>query len=274
MAILGGGATHAVMGMRVWSDSIGIVASIGGDFPRKSMDELEHYIDTAGLQVHPGPSPRAWQVYEMSGHRTEVFRTSLSDFIQMSPDPEKLPPSYYSARGVHVQCKFPEPLLTWIKVFRDHGCGLILWEPWDIYCTPEYRSEFRSILPLVDIFSPNLEEARSITGKEDAGTILVELLNDGANLVVIRMGEEGSIASGQDGCIVRIPTARTDELVDVTGAGNAFCGGFLVGYATCGDILQAGKYGSVSSSFALEQYGAVYPVTDRQVKARQRLLSL
>lgn len=274
MAVLGGGSTHAVMGMLVWSDSVGIVASIGSDFPPGSLDELRQYVNTDGLQVHPGPSPRAWQVYEQNGHRTEVFRTSLAEFIQMSPDPEKIPPSYYSAHGVHIQSKFPEPLLTWIKEFKFHGCGLILWEPWDIYCTPEYRADIRSILPLVDIFSPNLEEARSITGKDDVEKILSELLNDGANLVVIRMGEQGSIAGGQEGSIVRIPPARVDEVVDVTGAGNAFCGGFLVGYATSGDILQAGKYGSVSSSFAIEQYGAVYPVSDRQREARRRLQSL
>lgn len=274
MAVLGGGATHAAMGMRVWSDSVGVVASIGNDFPQPSMDELKRYINISGLQVHSCPSPRAWQVYERSGHRTEIFRTSLSEFIEMSPDPGVLPINYYAAKGVHIQCKFPEPLLTWIQVLRSHSCELILWEPWDIYCTSEHRSDIRSILPLVDIFSPNLEEARNITGKDEVETVIMELLNDGANLVVIRMGELGSIAAGRDGSLIRIPAASVDELVDVTGAGNAFCGGFLVGYAASGDILQAGKYGSVSSSFALEQYGAVYPVLDRHEKALQRWKSI
>src|SRR5262249_30927918 len=62
--------------------------------------------------------------------------------------------------------------------------------------------------------------------------------------------------------------------VDVTGAGNAYCGGFLVGLAETGDLGQAGRYGAVSASFALEQFGAVFPLEGLRARAEQRLEAL
>jgi sugar/nucleoside kinase (ribokinase family) len=62
-----------------------------------------------------------------------------------------------------------------------------------------------------------------------------------------------------------------EKIVDVTGAGNAYCGGFLVGLAETGDLAQAGRYGAVSASFALAQFGAMFPLDDLRDRAEQRL---
>lgn len=270
MGILGGGAVHAAMGMRVWTDHAGIIASVGSDLPKKSRKELEETFATEGLVWRKTPTARAWQVYESTGHRTEVFRTDFDQFLQSSPLPGELKGGVIQPAGFHIQCATPEPFISWIRASRQLGCDLVLWEPWDLFCRKENQDEFRQLLPLVDIFSPNLTEARNITGYFDVEDVSRALLSYGARTIAIRMGADGSLVADRGGRSHNIPSIPPDELVDVTGAGNAYCGGFLVCLAETGDLQRAGKCGAVSASFALEQYGAIYPLAGLRERAAER----
>ncbi|MGE5139969.1 MAG: carbohydrate kinase family protein, partial [Rudaea sp.] len=115
------------------------------------------------------------------------------------------------------------------------------------------REEYQNLLPLVTVFSPNTLEAQTITGALDPREMLEILLSWGAGVVAIRMGDRGSLVGAANGERWQVPpVVRT--LVDVTGAGNAYCGGFLVG---CGDgwsVRDAALRASVSASFAIEQF--------------------
>jgi ubiquinone/menaquinone biosynthesis C-methylase UbiE len=172
-----------------------------------------------------------------------------------------------------LQCSAPEPLQSWVWHLRNSGCKRIFWEPWDIFCIPENRGEFRRLLPLVDIFSPNLLEAQRLTniGRDDPAAIAADLLADGVGCVILRMGARGSLVALQGGVYHWIPAFPVNKIVDVTGAGNAYCGGFLVGLEVSGDYLQAGLYGTVSASLALGQFGALYPFEAAQQQATDRL---
>jgi sugar/nucleoside kinase (ribokinase family) len=271
MGVLGGGAAHAAMGMRVWSEQVGLVSSVGEDFSEEHRKALRSAFDLHGLVCHGAPTVRAWQVFEADGQRTEVFRTDFEEFLANAPTPEQLPGVYDNARGVHLLSGVPELFLDWVKILRLRGVELILWEPWDIYCQPENRAEFRRLLPLVDVFSPNLTEARHITGQMDVEQVAKALLSYGVKCVAIRMGENGSLIADNEGQLHSIPAVKPDKLVDVTGAGNAYCGGFIVGLSETGDSLTAGQYGSVSASLALEQYGAIYQMVNLTQKAQARL---
>src|SRR5262249_52314483 len=113
-----------------------------------------------------------------------------------------------------------------------------------------------------------------LTGLDDPRRILTALLDAGPRVVVLRLGEAGSLVAGQDGRAVAVPACPVARVVDVTGAGNAHCGGFLLGLAQTGDLGQAGRYGAVSASFALEQFGAVFPLEGLRARAEQRLEAL
>ncbi|MCA9947120.1 MAG: hypothetical protein KC449_26755, partial [Anaerolineales bacterium] len=65
-------------------------------------------------------------------------------------------------------------------------------------------------------------------------------------------------------------TANNPRIADVTGAGDSFCGGFMVGLAQTGDPAQAVAYGLVSASLVIEGYGALYALS-RRVEALPRL---
>jgi len=274
MGVLGGGGTHAAMGMRVWSQKVGLLGALGRDLAETDRRELERAVDVRGPARPDAPTPRAWQLYETDGRRTHVDRTDPRLFMAMCPRPEEFPAGYAGAMGVRLECEAPDPLREWMARLRQSGCAHILWEPWNVFCRPENRRVFDDLAPLLDVVSPNLGQARRLTGLEDPRRILTALLDVGTRMVVLRMGETGSLLAGRDEAPVAVPACPVARVVDVTGAGNAYCGGFLVGLAETGDLEQAGRYGAVSASFALERFGAVFPLEGLRARAEERLGSL
>lgn len=257
MGTLGGAGTHAVAGMRPWSDALGLCGAVGADCPPAIREQLVAYgVDLAGLIVRPGmPTARAWQLFELNDHRTEIFRTSLDAFRAAAPRPDEIPADWLRADGWHVQWGTPDDLAELIaRVRAVRTDARIFWEPTFMQIDAGLDA-LRPCCPLVDVFSPNLEEASRLCGTSDVTMILDTLAAAGAPLVVVRMGKEGSVVrSAADARAWRIPAVPA-HVVDVTGAGNAYCGGFLVGLCETGDPLEAGLRGAVSASFAVEQFG-------------------
>ncbi|HEY9086820.1 MAG TPA: PfkB family carbohydrate kinase [Anaerolineaceae bacterium] len=272
--VFGGGSTHAIVGMKVWADSVGISAWAGTNFPPEMEADLARHFDLTGVIRRDLPTARAWQLFEEDGRRVEVFRTDMSTFVKNSPGPDELPAAYWRASGIHFQNDVLNRFSEWIDRFRSNGSGPILWEPWGELAVPEKRQVFNEAMALVDVVSPNLLEGQTLTGLQDAETIARALLDDGAKMVALRMGADGSLVMDERGRMARVPAAPVEKIVDVTGAGNAYCGGFLVGYAETGDMVQAACMGAVSASFALGQFGALYPFEGVRERARAALANL
>jgi len=162
--------------------------------------------------------------------------------------------------------------MPWVERLRNENVRLILWEPCSLM-DPDKRSDFANMLAEVDIVSPDLDGAAGLYGLDSPTEIVTSLLDDGARVVALRMGARGSLVGTSDGQRYEVPVCHT-EVVDVTGAGNAYCGGFLVGYAETGDAWTAGLYAAVSASFALEQFGPHEWTPELTSLATQRLARL
>ena len=135
---------------------------------------------------------------------------------------------------------------------------------------PENREKIIGMLQYVDCISPNLEEARLLMGLEETDDILKKYIDCGAKKVVIRAGAEGSSYADADGNFFKVPIVRVDEVVDQTGAGNAYCGGLVVGFMNSDSIQDALCKAAVAASFTLEQFGALYPLDDIEKRAEER----
>ncbi|MGQ9493135.1 MAG: carbohydrate kinase family protein [Anaerolineae bacterium] len=274
MNTLGGAGTHAVMGIRVWSDRVGFISAVGVDFPTDHWAALvASGVDLIGVRREKLPTPRAWQLFEANGKRTEVFRTNFDDLLHLEAEPKHFPLAYVGVRGAYILTDRPDTLHSWVSFLRSMGVSLILWEPSPYWMNPQQRERFVAFLSEVDIVCPDLESARCLYAETDAYALIRAMLYDGARLVALRMGKEGSLIAERGGQIHAIPIWPT-KVVDVTGAGNAYCGGLLVGYAETGDARTAGLYGAVSASFAVEQFGPISWRPDLSREARCRLGAL
>lgn len=255
MGVLGGGVTHAAAGMVIWGQRPGLVSCAGRDLPEDAHRRLLRDFDLDGMQWLDIPQARAWQLFELDGRRSEIFRVDEMGPFLYGPPLDALPVSYHDARGVHLLRD--GAVAPWREALPD---ATILWEPVQHFMTPEHADAFRAALPLVDIVSPNLLEAQAIYRLDDPAALVRAMLDDGARVVVLRLGEDGSIAGQQgDADLLRVPTVPVPEIVDQTGAGNTYCGAFLVGWCETGDLAEAACRGAVAASFALEVTGVADP---------------
>jgi len=265
MGQLGGGVVHALMGAAVWGERPGIVAPIGHNLPVEAGQRLSAALDTRGLVKLAIPQIRAWQLFEEDGSRRELYRVQETDPFINGLQPSQFPAEYDDAAGIYLLQGFEG-----IKVWRDRLKGLVLWEPLQQVMVKGARDAIGEVLGNypIDIVSPNLLEAQTVYGEESPEVLVRAILNDGARIAALRMGEAGSmIGDRESGGIHVIPAIPVKTIVDQTGAGNTYCGGLLWGIVSGMELKAAATVGAVSASFCLEQIGVLDPT---QIETTER----
>lgn len=149
----------------------------------------------------------------------------------------------------------------------------IIWEPAPPSCLPQILHALFETIKAVDVLSPNHIELAAFFGigltyQGDVDRSIIErlalkCLASGIGIhkqgtVIVRAGREGCcVWSRQKEQFVWLPPFYHDspKVVDPTGAGNAFLGGFAIGIIETGNDVMAACYGTVASTFALEQIG-------------------
>jgi sugar/nucleoside kinase (ribokinase family) len=277
MGLLGGGGPQSAFGMKLWTERrVGLCGGVGPDFPPAAeawLDALR--IDIEGVRRNPHHATlRAWQILEEDGRRTQVWRTASESIpIHLGLRPEQVPAAYRSARGFHFGVHPERPNLSVAQVLRRSGMAISI-EPFRPAARPLDDEELGTLLTACDIFSPNIAEAASLVGEGDPQTLVQRLAAAGASLVALRMGADGSLLyDAQDNQLLHIPAVPV-TVVDPVGAGNAFCGAFLVAWLETGDLRAAGQRAAVAGSFLVEQYGLPPITQDLPAKAHERLARL
>jgi sugar/nucleoside kinase (ribokinase family) len=255
MGRLGGGVVHALMGAAVWNERPGIVALAGQDLPDTIRNHLEKYFDTLGLQTIDLPQIRAWQIFEFDGTRREIYRVQNTAPFIAGAQPDDLPSEYRDCRAFYLLQTFDG-----IRAWRKAVSGMVLWEPLQQIMTRDQRAQIRAVLHdcKIDIFSPNLAEAQTVYGNLTPDALVEAMLDDHAKIVALRMGAEGSLVANQDQQFY-IPAVPVNSIIDQTGAGNTYCGGFLLGIMRGKNLKEAGFMAAVSASLCLEQVGVLNP---------------
>ncbi len=272
MGQLGGGVVHALMGAAIWDERPGIVTLTGYDLPPALRERLECYLDTAGLHQLDIPQARAWQLFEADGARREVYRTPNVEPYIVGPQPAHLPATYHSSQAFYL-------LQDWdgIRAWRAAISGLVLWEPLQQIMTPGNQERLRETLQAceIDIISPNLAEVQAVFGDLPPEDLIAALLDDGARIAALRMGEQGSLVANQaTGERYHIAAVTVGQVIDQTGAGNTYCGALLLGLSRGLSLREAAAMGAVSASFCIEQVGVLDPDTADRKERDQRYQTL
>ncbi len=273
MNTLGGAGSHALMGGRVWSDDVAFIARVGRDFSQQHWDQLAGAgINMSGIERHQLATYRSWMLY-VEDRAWYLSRTTNREARQMWTTPGPLPAGGGKPKAAYIVVDNIPYLLAWVAKLRQAGISTILWEPHSQAMNARHRGEFSEALAKVDIISPDIDAAAAGYRKKDAPAIARAMHDDGAKIVALRMGKRGSLVSESSGALHEIPIYRT-KVVDVTGAGNSYCGGYLVGYASTGDARLAGLYGAISASFCIEEFGLIRWRPTLRAEAEERLREL
>ena len=246
MGVLGGGGTHAAYGIAFASEKPGLVGLVGEDLPSDIRARLEADFDCAGLVWTHHPQMRGWQIFEWNGVRNEIFRVDVIEPFMYGPAADSPDMAFERVTGFTL-LRAPEHVAGWRARFP---------EAVRVFMLSADHEAFLQGIAQADIVSPNLHEAQTMYNIEDELEIIRRMLADGVKLAALRMGERGSlVARGGDRRAHYIPAVEVAEVVDQTGAGNAYCGGFLVGFCREGDVVAAGCFGAAAASFTLEAVG-------------------
>jgi 2-dehydro-3-deoxygluconokinase len=139
-----------------------------------------------------------------------------------------------------------------VKVAYDTNYRPRLWPP------ARAAAVMHAAMAETDYALPGIEDVRILTGLTDPGAMLDFYLRLGPKVVVLKMGESGAYLA-TPAHRVRIPRHAV-QVVDATGAGDAFCGSFLARMLAGDTPEQAARYANVAAALKCTGYGAVAPI--------------
>lgn len=273
---VGGGALYSAIGARLWDFNPTISATVGADFPDQPLGELQAAgIDLSHVTRIARPSLGVWLLYERGGRRHQVEKDSGSSFAVLDAARAPLPLGRPgdALRGVHLAPQTAEGHLRALAELRDRQLVVtldLMVEPF--ISAPAYTG--LEALRGLAAFLPSEQEVRQLWGGRHPAVLATALRKEAhMEVLVIKRGARGVDVHTSEGD-VRVPAVHAEAL-DPTGAGDAFCGGFLAGFVAHGDPVVAAMHGAVSASFVVETRGALdaLRVLDREV-AEQRLAQL
>jgi sugar/nucleoside kinase (ribokinase family) len=251
--IVGGSGTYCSLAASYFTKPR-IIGVVGRDFPRKTLALLRSRgVDLEGLKVKAGKTFHWEGRYGEDPNKRTTVRTELNVFADFRPT---VPPRYRGSRIVYLANLNPEHHDLVLGQFRKPA--LVAMDTIRLWIDTR-REVLLKELSRVDIFFANDEEARLITGETNlvaAGKALVGL---GPSLVLLKKGEHGALIFGRD-FVFGVPAHPCEHVIDPTGAGDSFAGGFLgyldrAGGLAAKDVRRAAVYGSVLASFAIEDFG-------------------
>lgn len=284
MGILGGGGPQTAWGMAAalgGGQRVGLVAGIGYDVSEGMLEPLRRaQVNLSGIRTTEHPTPRAWQLMEADGGRTQVWRTSPEHIRpQLQREWGLLPADYHAARVFHWGVHGVED----IPVFAQDLKARQKWVSLESFRAPTKAPSVEqraALFAACDVFSPTTEELNHMMGTTDVHFAIQECQAAGLQYLVVRQGVHGAVIYDfVEGRVIRVPAVAID-VVDEVGAGNAFCGAFLAGLEK--DAIDAACHGAVAASYMLEQIGLPPRLPDRaayqqrfdQVRAKVKVSAL
>jgi len=295
--VAGGSLLYAAAGLKIWESSVGLVGRVGDDYPREWLDEInKHGFNTSGIHVlQQSADVREFIAYNDSfeanrvnpvshfARRQLTVPKSLLGYQQdKKPDDalrltvRDIPDEYLTARAAYI-C--PMDLVTQTQLIAGLKRGSVhsfILDPSPATMTPTSRRELPALLNGVTAFLPSEEEIRNLFQAEthDLWEMAEAVSLYGCEYVVIKRGVHGQYLYDADTKRKWEIPAYPSHVEDVTGAGDAFGGGFVSGFCKDYDPLEGVLYGNISASLMLEGQGAYHPLDAMPGLAEARLSSL
>ncbi|MFT3820785.1 MAG: carbohydrate kinase family protein [Rubrivivax sp.] len=255
---LGGAGLYAALGAAFWWPEVALVAGVGADLDDHAQGALARWgLRDEGLLVRDAHTIGSRLVYRDDGERTETPWHGPEHFERLQLGPAQIPAALLPAAGCYLFQGLRPAYWDAYAGLRDR-LGVTLWELSADAARPECWPAVRARLQGVDVFSLNRTEALALLGAAEPRAAAAALLDAGARCIVLRLGADGAlVADARSMLRLRPPPG---PVVDVTGAGNAFCGGFLAGRCRHGgDLEAAARCAAASAALTIAQHGPPDP---------------
>jgi len=277
--ILGGAATHFALAASYFID-VRVIAVVGEDFlPEHEAVFERRGIDTEGIERAPGLTFHWTGAYSGSMNEAKTLGTDLNVFATFAP---KIPEQYKDSEYLFLANIDPVLQLGVRQQMPDVKlvCGDTM-----NYWIADHRENLEKVLHELDVLLINDTEARMLSGEHNPVKAAARVMRMGPRSLVVKHGEYGATGyfserafSGKVSQPFRAPALPLDEVVDPTGAGDSFAGGFYGYIASQPELTPtvfktAMFYGGVMGSFAVERFGTdrLASVTSEEINKRFEL---
>jgi sugar/nucleoside kinase (ribokinase family) len=273
--VLGGSCSYFAAAASFLS-RVRVVGAVGGDWPAEHERVLRSFRNVCldGLERRPGSQTFAWGGrYLDNMNRRETLFTRLGVLEEAPP---RVPEAYRDSRYVFLANTHPLVQADLLAHFPKRAIAVC--DTMDLWINIA-RPELNALLRQVDGVILNDEEALQLTDERNVVTAGRRILESGPRaFVVVKKGEHGAILIHRDG-VASVPAYPADgaQVVDPTGAGDTFAGGFMGHIARAGAtdfhaLRHAMAWGTVMASFTIEAFGLerLQRLTAGQVEDRYR----
>jgi sugar/nucleoside kinase (ribokinase family) len=250
--VLGGSATYFAAAASAFGP-LDLVGIVGRDFKKEHLDFLTRRgVDTSGLEIAAGETFRWSGRYEADWNTRRTLSTHLNVLEDFDP---KLP-----ERGRKAQYLFlanGEPRVQHKALDQVEHPSFVMADTMNLWIEIA-KEPLLHLLRRVDALVLNEEEARMLTGERSLLRAAGAVLGLGPRYVILKKGEHGAFLLSKD-VHFSIPAYPVENVVDPTGAGDAFAGGFMGYLAAQGQhdpatLRKAMVFGTVTASFCVEGF--------------------
>jgi cytidine kinase len=252
--ILGGSAMYFSMAASRFVP-VRLVGVVGRDFQPAHLKMLaDHGVDISGVEKADGRTFRWSGRYEADWNKRHTLETQLNVFEKFDP---KIPAAMRDSRWLFLANAAPKVQMKALdQVERPRFTVVDTMNLWiDIA-----RDDLVELLRRVDAVVLNDEEARMLTGERNLIRAAGAVMGLGPRYVILKKGEHGAFLLGHD-VHFSLPAYPVEDVVDPTGAGDSFAGGFMGYIAEQGNIApatlkRAMLYGTVTASWCVQGFSA------------------
>jgi sugar/nucleoside kinase (ribokinase family) len=278
---LGGAATYFSLAASNFT-SVRVIGVVGEDFtPAHEKVLTDRGVDTRGIERAPGLSFHWTGSYVGNLNEAKTLGTDLNVFAEFEP---KIPAEYQDSEYLFLANI--DPVLQARVRSQMPGVRMVCGDTMN-YWIADHRANLLKVLKGLDVLLINDGEAKMLSGETNLVKAASKVMAMGPRMLVVKHGEYGATAFFCDRSFLgassvsmpfRAPALPLDEVVDPTGAGDSFAGGFY-GYLASQPQLtpavfrSAMFYGGVMGSFAVERFGTerLQSVSREEIEARFNL---
>jgi ribokinase len=251
----GGSAANTIVGLARLDCKAGFIGKIAVDREGKMLfkDFQREGVDTNGI-IHSkhGRSGAAMGFVDKRGERALYVDPGVNDTLEFDEIDIKYAfqtrflhvTSFIGEKSFQTQKKLVEALPKNIKLSFDPG---------KLYAEKGMQT-LEPLITRTSVFMPSQGELQLLTGKNDYRKGAETLLRKGVKVVAVKMGSKGCYVT--DGKESHLIEALKVKVVDTTGAGDAFCAGFLYGLISGKSLYECGRIGNFVASRCIMKMGA------------------
>ena len=246
--LLGGSATYATIAAGLYGDAIP-VGIVGDDFPKDGLDIFEKFSkNLKDLDQQPGGTFKWVGKYHENGDDRDTLSTDLGVFEKFNPSIHN---SNKNASWLFLANIHPSLQLSVLE--QCTNAPLVVTDTMNLWIdsTPE---ELRKIISKTNILLINESELHLLTKEQNVDKSIKEVLSMGPEKVIVKFGSKGAKCFSENENIA-VGVYPVKKVIDPTGAGDVFGGGFISGLVDGLSIKEAMLRGSALASFCIEDFG-------------------